>query len=159
VTDSDVSEVSSVEELRRLVGQETRIGTWVEITQEQVNAFAEATGDHQWIHVDPERAKRGPYGGTIAHGFFTLSVCGQLLRGAEGVQVRLPTKMGVNYGLNRVRFPSAVPVGKRVRARSKLLSVEEVQPGVIQQVQEVTVDVEGERKPAMVAETVTRLYL
>ena len=151
--------IDDVRTLRGRIGEEIAVSDWLEVTQKRIDQFADATGDHQWIHVDPERAKQGPYGGTIAHGFFTLSVCAQLLRGSEGVRMRLPTKMGINYGLNRVRFPSALPVGKRVRARSKLLSVEEVQPGVIQQVQEVTVEVEGERKPAMVAETVTRLYV
>jgi len=151
--------VTTVDELKKYIGQETRLGPWTTITQEDVNLFADATGDHQWIHVDPERAKNGPYGGTIAHGFYTLSSFMRLLRDAEGIKVSLPSKMGLNYGLNRVRFPSPVPVGKRVRAHAKLLSVEEVQPNVIQQIQEITVEVEGQPKPAMVAESVTRTYL
>ena len=158
MTESTV--VSSVEDLKKLVGQETRVGDWHLVTQEEINKFADATGDHQWIHVDPERAKAGPFGGTIAHGFWTLSSAPFIMRGGEEkVQIRLPSRMGVNYGLNRVRFPNPVHVGKRIRGRSKLVSVEEVQPNVIQQVNEITVEIEGETKPAMVAESVTRMYL
>lgn len=151
--------ITSVAELEQYVGKETRIGEWHTVTQEEINAFADATGDHQWIHVDPERAKAGPFGGTIAQGFWTLSTAPFILRGGEGVQVRLPSRMGVNYGLNRVRFMSPVHVGKRIRARAKLLSVDEVQPNVIQQVSEITVEIEGETKPAMVAESISRTYL
>jgi acyl dehydratase len=152
--------VTSVEELKQHVGQELRVGDWHVVTQEEINAFAEATGDHQWIHVDPERARQGPFGGTIAHGFWTLSSAPFILRvGGEGIEVRLPSRMGINYGLNRVRFINPVHIGKRIRTRSRLLSVEEVQPNVIQQVTELTVEIEGEPKPAMVAESLTRLYL
>ena len=151
--------ITSVDELKQLVGTETRVGDWHTVTQEEINAFAEATGDHQWIHVDPERARNGPFGGTIAHGFWTLSAAPFILRGGEGIQVRLPSRMGINYGLNRVRFISPVHVGKRIRGHSKLVSVEEVQPGVVQQVNEITVEIEGESKPAMVAESITRAYL
>jgi acyl dehydratase len=151
--------ITSIEELKALVGKETRVGDWHLVTQEEINKFADATGDHQWIHVDPERAKNGPFGGTIAHGYWTLSAAPFMMRGGEGIQMRLPSRMGVNYGLNRVRFPNPVPVGKRIRGRAKLLSVEEVQPKVIQQVSEITVEIEGESKPAMVAESVTRSYL
>jgi acyl dehydratase len=152
--------VTSIEELKRLVGQEMRVGDWHLVTQEEINQFADATGDHQWIHVDEERARSGPFGGTIAHGYWTLSSAPFLMRsGEEKVTLALPSRMGVNYGLNRVRFMNPVRVGKRIRGRSKLLSVEEVQPGVLQQVQEITVEIEGESKPAMVAESVTRLYL
>jgi acyl dehydratase len=151
--------ITTVEQLRGLVGQETRVGEWHLVTQEEINQFADATGDHQWIHVDPERARNGPFGGTIAHGFWTLSAAPFIMRDGEGVQIRLPSRMGVNYGLNRVRFISPVHVGKRIRARAKLVSVDEVQPKVIQQVSEITVEIEGETKPAMVAESVTRAYL
>jgi acyl dehydratase len=151
--------ITSVDELKALIGKETRVGDWHTVTQDEVNQFAEATGDHQWIHVDVERAKNGPFGGTIAHGFWTLSAAPFIMRGGEGVQVRLPSRMGVNYGLNRVRFMSPVHVGKRIRGRAKLVSVEEVQPKVIQQISEITVEIEGESKPAMVAESVTRSYL
>jgi acyl dehydratase len=151
--------VSSVEELKQLVGQETRVGDWFEVTQASVDAFADATGDHQWIHVDPERAKSGPFGGTIAHGLYTLSIGHLLFQGGQSVKLQIPVKMGINYGYNRIRFPSPVRVGSRIRGRSKLVSVEEVEPNVLQQVQEVMVEVEGQTKPAMVAEHVTRLYL
>ena len=159
MTETTDTTITSLEQLKQFVGQEMRVGDWFEVTQERVNAFADATGDHQWIHVDVERAKNGPFGGTIAHGLLTLSLSPMLFRNAQGPSVRLPSRMGINYGYNRVRVPSPVPVGKRVRGRSKLLSVEEVQPGVIQQVQEITVEVEGSSKPAMVAETVSRTYL
>jgi acyl dehydratase len=159
---ADETVVTSVDELKQYVGKDTRVGDWHLVTQEEIDAFAEATGDHQWIHVDPERAKAGPFGGTIAHGFWTLSSAPFILRrgnGGQGIQVRLPSRMGINYGLNRVRFVSPVHVGKRIRARAKLVSVEEVQPGVIQQITELTVEIEGEARPAMVAESVTRSYL
>ena len=154
--------VNGIEGLREQIGKPLEPSEWHLVTQDQVNKFADATGDHQWIHVDPERAKSGPFGGTVAHGFWTLSAAPFIMRsgsGGEGVQVRLPTRLGVNYGLNRVRFLSPVHVGKRIRARSKLISVEELQPNVIQQVSEITVEIEGETKPAMVAESVTRAYL
>jgi acyl dehydratase len=151
--------ITSLDQLKQLVGQELRVGDWFEVTQEQIDAFAEVTGDHQWIHVDVERAKNGPFGGTIAHGLYTLSISPRLFRNAHGPKLSLPTKMGINYGYNRIRFPSPVRVGTRIRGHSKLVSVEEVQPNVIQQVQEITVEVEGQTKPAMVAEQVTRMYL
>src|SRR5919201_1209723 len=152
--------ITSLDELRQYVGKELRVSDWHTVTQEEIDKFADATGDHQWIHVDPERARSGPFGGTIAHGFWTLSAAPFIMRsgGEEKVQIRLPSRMGVNYGLNRVRFPSPVHVGKRIRARAKLLSDEEVHPGVVQQVNEITVEIEGESKPAMVAESVSRLY-
>jgi acyl dehydratase len=154
--------ITSVDELKQYVGMQLRVGDWHTVTQDEIDKFADATGDHQWIHVDPERARSGPFGGTIAHGYWTLASAPFILRGGsggEGVQVRLPSRMGLNYGLNRVRFISPVHIGKRIRARSKLLSVEEVQPNVIQQVSEITVEIEGEAKPAMVAESVSRAYL
>ncbi|HTD76248.1 MAG TPA: MaoC family dehydratase [Chloroflexota bacterium] len=154
--------ITSVDELSQYVGKELRVSDWHTVTQDEIDKFADATGDHQWIHVDPERARGGPYGGTIAHGFWTLSSAPFILRGGsggDGVQVRLPSRMGLNYGLNRVRFINPVRVGKRIRVRSKLISLEEVQPNVIQQVSEITVEIEGEVKPAMVAESVSRAYL
>ena len=157
---ADGAEVTTVEQLKQYVGQETRVGDWHLVTQEEINQFADATGDHQWIHVDVERAKNGPFKGTIAHGYWTLSAAGFLSRGGTSkITVRLPSRMGINYGLNRVRFINPVPVGKRIRSRSKLVSVDEVQPGVVQQINEVTVEIEGESKPAMVAESITRTYL
>jgi acyl dehydratase len=151
--------ITTVEQLKGLIGQETRVGDWHLVTQEEINQFADATGDHQWIHVDPERARSGPFGGTIAHGFWTLSAAPFIMRSGQGVQIHLPSRMGINYGLNRVRFINPVRVGKRIRARAKLVSVDEVQPNVIQQISEITVEIEGETKPAMVAESVTRAYL
>src|SRR4051812_4789889 len=156
---ADGSVITSVEQLKQWVGKETRVGDWHTVTQEEINAFAEATGDHQWIHVDPERAKNGPFKGTIAHGFWTLSAAPFIMRGGEGIKVQLPSRMGINYGLNRVRFISPVHVGKRIRGRAKLVSVEEVQPNVLQQISEITVEIENETKPAMVAESITRMYL
>jgi acyl dehydratase len=154
--------ITSVDELRQYIGKELRVSDWHTVTQDEIDKFADATGDHQWIHVDPERARGGPYGATIAHGFWTLSSALFILRGGsggDGVQVRLPSRMGLNYGLNRVRFINPVRVGKRIRVRSKLISLEEVMPNVIQQVLEITVEIEGEVKPAMVAESVSRAYL
>ena len=154
--------ITSVDELRQYIGKELRVSDWHTVTQDEIDKFADATGDHQWIHVDPERARGGPYGATIAHGFWTLSSAPFILRGGsggDGVQVRLPSRMGLNYGLNRVRFINPVCVGKRIRVRSKLISLEEVMPNVIQQVLEITVEIEGEVKPAMVAESVSRAYL
>ena len=159
---ADGAVVTTVDELKQYLGKETRVGDWHVVTQEEINAFADATGDHQWIHIDPERAKNGPFGGTIAHGFWTLSAAPFILRGGnggEGITVRLPSRMGINYGLNRVRFISPVHIGKRIRGRAKLISVDEVQPNVIQQVNEITVEIEGESRPAMVAESLTRSYL
>jgi acyl dehydratase len=153
--------ITSVEELKQYVGQEMQVGEWHVVTQEEIDRFAEATGDHQWIHVDQERARSGPFGATVAHGFWTLATARFFLRrdGGDGIQVQLPSRMGINYGLNRVRFPNVIRVGARIRTRTRLISVDEVQPNVIQQVTEITVEVEGEAKPGMVAESVTRLYL
>ena len=151
--------VTTIAELKALVGQELGAGGWLEVTQERVNAFADATGDHQWLHVDLDRAKAGPFGGTIVHGFLTLSLSLTLQEQLEGVQVAIPSQMLINYGLNRVRFPAPVHTGKRVRARTKLLSLDEVSEGVYQLVNEITVEIEDAAKPAMVAEHVTRLYL
>ncbi|HEU0168612.1 MAG TPA: MaoC family dehydratase [Chloroflexota bacterium] len=151
--------IKSVQEYKEVVGQETRVSDWFEVTQDRVDQFAEVTGDHQWIHVDQERAKTGPFGGTIAHGLLTLSV-GPMMRGGQQlIRTELPSRMGLNYGYNRIRFINPVHVGKRIRSRSKLLSVEEVQPGIVQVINEVTIEIEGEAKPAMVAEHVTRTYL
>jgi acyl dehydratase len=154
-------EVTSIEDLKKYIGQETGVGDWVLITQEMVDKFADATGDHQFIHVDPERAKKTMFGGTIAHGFFTLSMlAGFLNQGMTGMRAKLPNaKMGVNYGLNKVRFISPVPVGKRIRVRRKLLSVEESpDKRWVQTTNESTVEVEGVDRPAMIAEQIGRTY-
>ncbi len=143
------------EDLQSMVGQELGVGEWMEITQERIDRFADATDDHQWIHVDPERAKDSPFGTTIAHGFLTLSLIPALV-GGGGIPVE-GVKMGINYGLDRARFISPVPVGSRIRARRKLVEVKEVTGGV-QLKAEVTVELEGSEKPACVAETLSRLY-
>jgi acyl dehydratase len=142
-----------------LVGQEVAVTDWTLITQDQVNKFAEATGDHQWIHVDVERATAGPFGGPIAHGFLTLSLIAKFFD--ESLQIDEPT-MGVNYGLNKVRFMAPVPVGSRLRARLKLLATEPVAgPGGTQGVQmvwEVKIEREGQDKPVCIAESLGRRY-
>ncbi|MDQ3703235.1 MAG: MaoC family dehydratase [Chloroflexota bacterium] len=151
--------VRTVEDLRALVGQELGVGPWHLVTQAQVDVFAEVTGDHQYIHVDPSRARETMYGGTIAHGYLTLSLLPRLTREREGVRLELPARMSVNYGLNRVRFPGPVLVGRRIRARTKLLALQEAAPGAAPWVQVTwlqTVEVEDAERPAMVAETVTR---
>ncbi|MGA7097312.1 MAG: MaoC family dehydratase [Acidimicrobiia bacterium] len=138
-----------------LIGSEIGVSDWMEVTQERVDAFADATDDHQWIHVDQQRAAQGPFGGTIAHGFLTLSLT-VALAGQVELDVGSP-KMAINYGLEKVRFPAPVPVGSRIRARVGLVSVSDVEGG-IQVNRQVVIEVEGLEKPAMVAETVSRYY-
>jgi acyl dehydratase len=142
-------------ELAALVGQEVAISDWTTVTQQQVDLFAEATGDHQWIHVDVERAKAGPFGATIAHGFLTLSLIPKFFESAIEV---LDTRMGVNYGLNRVRFTAPVPVGSRLRARIKLLECQPLPDNGYQMTWAVTVEREGGDKPVCIAESLTRRY-
>jgi acyl dehydratase len=151
--------VESVGELRELVGQELGVGAWLELSQERVNAFADLTGDHQFIHVDPARAAETPFGGTVAHGFLTLSLLPLLRRDWQGIKIDLHARMLVNYGLNRVRFVNPVRVGKRIRLRSRLLGLDEVSPEVYQLSYLQTVEIEGEERPALVAETIGRAYL
>ncbi|MBP7566649.1 MAG: MaoC family dehydratase [Burkholderiaceae bacterium] len=143
-------------DLAPLVGQEVAVSDWIEVTQAQVNQFAEATGDHQWIHVDEARARSGPFGGTIAHGFFTLSLLPRLLEGSIAIT---DVRMGVNYGLNKVRFTDPVPVGGRVRGRFKLLALEAVAGNGMQSTWQVTFEREGTAKPVCVAESLVRHYL
>jgi acyl dehydratase len=148
--------ISSIEELKNLVGQEVGSSDWFQITQSRIDRFAEATEDRQWIHVDVERAqKESPFGTTIAHGFLTLSLISHLA--SQAVRVSGNFKMGINYGLNRVRFPAPVPAGSRIRARFSPQSVEDL-PGGIQIIWNVTVEVEGAEKPSMVAEWLVRYY-
>ena len=149
--------VRSVAELKELVGQETGVGQWFVIDQERVNRFADLTDDHQYIHVDPERAARTRFGGTIAHGYLTLSLLPRLGRDRAGVRIDLPSRMLVNMGTNRVRFPTPVPVGRAIRLHTRLVSVKEG-PDYVELVNEQTVEVEGAERPGMVAETVTRIY-
>jgi acyl dehydratase len=145
----------SLSELPPLVGQELAVSDWITVTQQQIDLFADATGDHQWIHVDRERAKSGPYGTTVAHGFLTLSLVPKMVESA--LEVR-NLRMSVNYGLNRVRFPAPVPAGSRLRARIKLLECEPVPDHGMQVVWQITVEREGSDKPVCVAESVTRRY-
>ena len=143
----------SVEELAAAVGQ-VETSDWITIDQERVNLFADATDDHQWIHVDPERAAHGPFGGTIAHGYLSLALLPALASGRFRVDGMV---MGINYGLDKVRFPHPVPVGSRVRAHSEIVSVEEVAQGVRVKLL-VTVEIDGVDKPAAVAESIS-LYV
>jgi len=138
-----------------LVGQEVAVSDWVVVTQERVNQFAQATGDHQWIHVDVDKARSGPFGGTIAHGFLTLSLIPCFFESALTV---LETRMGVNYGLNRVRFMSPVPVGSRLRARLTLLQSDPIEQNGFQMLWAVSVEREGATKPVCVAESISRRY-
>lgn len=146
------------EELFAMNGKEIGVSDWMLIDQDRVNKFAEATGDFQFIHVDPERAKMTPFGGPIAHGFLSLSLLPVLSAGAD-----LPrldgVKMGVNYGGNKTRFLSPVKVGKRVRGHFKQLEIEEKRPGQFQQVMEFTLEIEGEEKPALIAEWITQFFV
>lgn len=146
--------VQGIDGLKAKVDEHLGYSEWHEVTQDQVNAFADATGDHQWIHVDVERAKTGPFGGPIAHGYLTLALApvlfSQVLK-VDGIS------MGVNYGLNKLRFPSPVPVGKRIRVGGRLMSLEDVAGGV-QAAVELTFEVEGADKPACVAEALYRYY-
>ena len=142
-------------ELQQLVGSELGRSRWFDIDQAMIDAFAHATGDHQWIHVDPQRAAAGPFGATVAHGFLTLSLLP--LMGVSAFEV-LDTRMGVNYGLNRVRFPAPVPVGSRLCGTFKLLSYEPLDGGA-QLTTQVTMEREGSTKPVCVAESVARRYV
>jgi acyl dehydratase len=145
----------SIGELRALVGQEVAASGWLAVEQSRLQRFAEATEDYQWIHLDTERARReSPYGGTIAHGFLSLSLLSHL--SAQALEIS-GCRMRINYGLNRVRFPAAVPAGARVRGRFTLQSVEDVEGGV-QILWAVTVEIEGGKKPAVFAEWLVRVY-
>jgi len=147
--------LQTLSELPALVGTEVAVSDWITVTQEQVNQFAEATGDHQWIHVDVERAKSGPFGGPIAHGFLTLSLLPKFFASAMKI---VQAGMGVNYGLNKVRFTSPVPVGSRLRARMTLLACTPVQNNGVQLTWEVKVEREGSEKPVCVAESLVLRY-
>lgn len=141
-------------ELLKAEGTQLGVTEWLKIEQDRVNLFADATGDHQWIHVDVDKAKSGPYGGTIAHGYLTLSLVNWFLPQLIDVQ---GISMGVNYGVDKVRFPSAVKVGSRVRGRGEIVKVEEVKGG-IQAITRVTVEIEGSDKPGCVVDTISRYF-
>ena len=145
--------LESLSDLAALVGQEVAVSDWITVTQEQVNLFAQATGDHQWIHIDVERAKDGPFGGTIAHGYLTLSLASfflpQIAR-YEGFA------MAINYGVDKVRFVAPVLVGKRIRAGAEMMEVTDVKGGGIQTKVLITIEIEGSEKPACVIESISR---
>jgi acyl dehydratase len=146
--------IEGIDGLKAKKGEHLGYSDWLEITQERVNEFAEATGDHQWIHVDPERAKAGPFGGPIAHGYLTISLAPMLLpqvMRVDGIQ------MGVNYGINKLRFPSPVPVGANLRVGAVLADVEDIAGGA-QVTIDLTFEVEGKDKPSCVAQAVYRYY-
>jgi acyl dehydratase len=142
-------------ELAACVGQDVAVSDWLTIAQEQINQFAEATGDRQWIHIDPERAKAGPFGTPIAHGFLTLSLLPQFFASALHVT---QTRMGVNYGLNKVRFMSPVPVGSALRAQLFLVAAEPIDNNGMQMTWDVTIEREGVAKPVCVAQSISRSY-
>lgn len=147
--------IAALSELPALVGQEVAVSPWVTITQDQVNRFAEATGDHQWIHVDVARASAGPFGAPIAHGFLTLSL---LPRFFETALCLDGSSLGVNYGLNKVRFTAPVPVGSRLRGRLTLLACEPLADAGVQLTWQVGVEREGSDKPVCIAESLVRRY-
>jgi acyl dehydratase len=146
---------NGADELKAAVGEQLGTSDWVTVEQKQIDTFAEATGDHQWIHVDTEKAKSGPFGGTIAHGYLSLSLLPVFSAQIYKVE---NVKMGINYGLNKVRFTSPVPVNSRLRGSFELLEVSEVKDA-LQVVNKVTVEIEGNERPALVAEWVTRVYV
>ena len=146
--------LNGIDDLRSRVGQELGVSDWLKVTQADIDLFAEATGDHQWIHVDPERAAQTPFGGTIAHGYFTLSLAPRLSYEMYTVE---NVAFGLNYGANRVRFPAPLKVGSKVRMRVEVTDVEDV-PGGVQLTTTCTFEVEGGEKPVCVAETLSRLY-
>ncbi len=141
-------------DLKSALGEHLGYSEWLEMTQDRIDKFADATGDHQWIHIDPERAKQGPFGACIAHGYLTLALVNLFL--PQIVEVR-GISMGVNYGSDRLRFPAPVPVGSRIRGGGELIQLEEVKGGV-QATIRVTVEVEGQDRPACVVETISRYY-
>ncbi|MGX1273460.1 MaoC family dehydratase [Streptomyces phaeoluteigriseus] len=146
--------VNGLDELKKLAGGDLGTSEWIEVTQERIDTFADATGDHQWIHVDPERAAQGPFGAPIAHGYLTLSLFIPLFTELLDVQ-GVTTK--VNYGLNKVRFPSPVKVGSRIRLTARLAEVEEV-PGGVQITVDGAIEIEGGAKPAAVLQSLSRFY-
>jgi acyl dehydratase len=142
-------------ELEGAVGKQLGKSEWITITQDRINTFADATGDHQWIHVDVERAKKGPFGAPIAHGYLTLSLVSLFLPQIMEVH---GVSMGVNYGTDKVRFPAPVPVGSKIRGSGELLKVESVGGGGVQATVRVTIEIEGKDKPACVVDSIARFY-
>ena len=146
------------QELQAKTGEVIGVSDWFDVTQDRIDKFAEATGDFQFIHIDPERARQTPFGGTIAHGFLTLSLIPVLGASTQGARVD-GVKMGVNYGGNKVRFIAPVRAGKRVRSHTKLLELIEKRPGQWQQTNEITIEIEGEDKPALIAEWIMQFFV
>jgi acyl dehydratase len=146
--------ISGLDELKQAQGEELGVSDWHRISQADIDAFADVTGDHQWIHVDPERAKDTPFGGTIAHGYFTLSLAPRF---TDQVMKLDGFAMAINYGLNKVRFPAPVPVDSNVRMRARIAELSEI-PGGAQMVMELTFEREGGDKPVCVAQSVVRVY-
>ena len=142
-------------ELQNSIGEHLGYSDWLTITQARIDLFAEATGDHQWIHVEPERAKEGPFGACIAHGYLTQSLVNYFL--PQIVEVR-GIAMGINYGSDRVRFPAPVPVGSRIRGGGELISAESTRDDAIQAIVRVTVEIEGSDRPGCVIDTISRYY-
>ena len=147
--------VDGLAEVKELAGRDLGRSDWLEVTQDRVDTFADATGDHQWIHVDPERAKTGPFGGTIAHGYLTLSLVIPLF--TELLEIR-GVSMGINYGLDKVRFPNPVRVGSKIRLAATVAEVTDVAGNGVQMLLDFTVEIDGETKPACVARAVYRQY-
>lgn len=149
-------EINNLEELFSMIGKEVSLSDWLEITQERINKFADVSGDYQWIHIDVERAKKdSPYKTTVAHGFLTLSLLTFLE--SQAVKIKMPYKMRINYGLNKVRFPAPVPAGSKIRASLKLMAVEKI-PNGLQLIWDITIEREGSSKPCCVAEWILRYY-
>ncbi len=148
-------EFESLAQIKACVGDEVAVSDWEAITQDRIDKFADATGDHQWIHIDPDRAAQGPFGATIAHGFLTLSMLPLFFQ--RSIVMR-DVKMGVNYGLNKVRFTSPVPVGSELRARFKLIACDDIANNGAQMVWEVTFERKGADRPVCVAESISRRY-
>ena len=146
---------TNAQELLDAVGQDLGTSEWVSIEQDRIDQFADATDDHQWIHVDAKRAADGPFGATIAHGYLTLSLCSRFLEEILEVQ---NMKMGVNYGCGKIRFTNAVKVGSRIRGQGQVVEAEQTKDGGVQVVVRVTVEIEGEKRPACVADTISRFY-
>jgi acyl dehydratase len=151
--------VSTIASLQAHVGCKLGVGDWLMITQERIDAFAAATGDHQWIHVGPERCREAGMDGTIAHGFLTLSLITLLRQSLRGVRVALDAKKGINYGADRVRIITPVRTGARIRIRALLLALDPVAPAIWQAKYRHTIEIEDEARPALVAETLNRIYL
>ena len=154
-----VNVIKTVEQLLASSGADMGVGAWYEVTQTSVNAFAETTGDLQYIHVDPKRAIEAGMGGTIAHGFYTLSLLPLLAKTRVGTRLEVPSKMALNYGLNKVRFITAVKIPSRIRLKTRFGEVTRTGASVIQVVYEHTVEIEGEARPAMYAEAIDRIVL